>query len=314
MSLPQTTPKFDENATPIVGLPGGQAFFHPGEDCCPTYRNARDLPCGQPCRELVEALWIRYQPSQDPNFLTDARHHFLQRFWEMYLFVTLEDLGMHPQKGQALGPDFYLDIEGRRYWIEAIAPDAGVGEDRVPATHYDPPNEIIARDVPKREILLRYTHALAAKRDKWLGWLAKGVVAPTDGYLVAINGRGCNDFNDGVIPLFIEAFLPFGPLTLLINRNTGQAEDRYFQHSDTVHKQNQAPVSTAPLLDEGYAPISAVIHSLADCGNHPESLGGDFVLLHNPKASVTLPDSAFPWCLQQHFVEDHLVPVEPECP
>lgn len=310
MSGSQPPSKPAENPTSGTVQPGVQAFFQPGEDCCPAYRHVRDLPHCQPYRELVEALWARYQPSQDPNFLTDARQHFLQRFWEMYLFVTLQDQGMNPQKGQALGPDFYLEIDGRRYWVEAIAPDAGEGEDRVPDTRHDPPGEIIVREVPRREILLRYTHALAAKRDKWLGWLARGVVASTDGYLVAIDGRGCNDFHDGVIPLFIEAFLPFGPLTLLINRNTGKAEDRYFQHSDTVHKQNQAPVSTAPLLDESYAPVTAVLHSLVDCGNHPEALGGDFVLLHNPLASVSLPDSAFSWCLQQHFDHDHLVSLE----
>ena len=311
MTLPQNAPTPDGSATPMVGQPGVQAFFRPGDDCCPGYKNVRDLPRCQPYRELVEALWARYQPSQDPHFLPDARQHFLQRFWEMYLFVTLQEQGMNPQKGQALGPDFYLEIEGRRFWVEAVAPDAGQGEDRVPDLWDHPAGEAFGMDVPKREILLRYTNALAVKRDKWLGWLTRGVVEPTDGYLVAIDGRGCNDFLDGVIPMFIEAFLPFGHLTLLINTNTGKTEDRYFQHSDTVRKQNQAPVSTAPLLDESYAPVTAVLHSLVDCGNHPETLGGDFVVLHNPKASVRLPDSGFPWCLQQHFVDNHLESLRP---
>jgi hypothetical protein len=56
--------------------------------------------------------------------------------------------------------------------------------------------------------------------------------------------------------------------------------------------------------------VTAVLHSLVDCGNRPEALGGDFVLLHNPKASVTLPDSAFSRCLQHHFEDDHLVSLE----
>lgn len=300
----------DECSLPREAKPGGQAFFLSGEDCCPAYRHVRDRAHNSVYREFVEFLWARYQPSQDPNFLTDARQHFLQRFWEMYLFVALQEQGLHPQKGQALGPDFYLEIEGRRFWIEAIAPDAGGGEDRVPDPHNDPPGEIIIRDVPKKEILLRYTHALAAKRDKWLGWLAKGVVAPTDGYLVAINGRGFNDFFDGVIPLFVEAFLPFGHLVLMVNKTTLNTDGRYFEYSDTIHKQNQATVSKAPLLDDSYAPLTAVLHSLVDCGNHPEALGGDFLMLHNPKASVIIPDSAFSRCQQFHFQDDHLVTLE----
>jgi hypothetical protein len=228
----------------------------------------------------------------------------------MYLYLTMQERGMNPQKGQGQGPDFYLELEDRRFWVEAIAPEAGDGKDRVPDAYGDLPGEVVVRNVPKREILLRYTNALAAKRDKWIDWINRGIVDPSDGYLVAINGRGCNDFLDGVIPMFIEAFLPFGDLTLVINKTTMKTEGRYFKHSDTVHKHNKAPVSTAPLLDEDYAPVTAVLHSLVDCGNRPEALGGDFVLLHNPKATVTLPDSAFSWCLQQHFEGDHLVSLE----
>ena len=62
-------------------------FFLPGDDCCPAYRNVRDLPRCQPYRDFVEDLWERYQPSQDRHFLNDARQHFLQRFWEMYLYA-----------------------------------------------------------------------------------------------------------------------------------------------------------------------------------------------------------------------------------
>jgi len=300
---------------PAVGTASarpGRSFFLLGDDCCPAYRNVRDLPRCEPYRNLVEALWASFQPSPDPHFLVDAKAHFLQRFWEMYLFVTLRERGMNPQKGKTVGPDFFIEVEGRRYWIEAIAPDAGDGEDRVPGPFYDPPGEVVVRDVPKREIMLRYTHALVSKMEKWPGWVEKGVVNPTDGYVIAIDGRGCNDFLDGVIPLFIEAFLPFGNLTLRLDRATGKEVGRYFEYSDTVHKKSQAPVSTAPLLDPAYGPVSAVLHSLVDCGNHPPRLGGDFTLLHNPIATCPIPDAAFSWCLQQHYREDHLDPIYPD--
>lgn len=302
MCLPQNPPSLDPGIRPDY-----PAFFSLDEDCCRAYRNARDLPHNQAVKDFVELLWARFQPSQDPNFLSDARHHFLQRFWEMYLFVSLQERGLSPKKGEALGPDFYLEVEGRRYWIEAIAPDAGDGANRVPGRVLRE-----AMRVPKTEIILRYTSALAEKRGKWLEWLKKGIVSASDGYIVSINGRLCDEFNGPVIPLFIEAFLPFGPLTVMINKATLKAEDCFFQHSDTVLNKNQAPVSTAPLLEESYAPISAVLHSLVDPWNHPKELGGDFELLHNPKASTRLLDSSFLWCLQQHFVEDHLEPLRPK--
>ena len=92
------------------------------------YKPIRDFPDNKPYRAFVEYLWTRYQPSGDGDafFLTEAKRHFRQRFWEMYLFCSLEDRRLKVHKTTGRGPDFFLEVAGKKYWVEAIAPEAGI--------------------------------------------------------------------------------------------------------------------------------------------------------------------------------------------
>jgi len=57
-------------------------------------------------------------------------------------------------------------------------------------------------------------------------------------------------------------------------------------------------VNTAVFLEPEYAFISAVLHSMVDCINRPDELGGDFQVLHNPIANRPLDPTVFSWCDQ----------------
>ena len=51
----------------------------------------------------------------------DARKHFLERYWEMYLTVALIGSGFVPKRVGNTGPEFFIEVEARRFWVEAIA-------------------------------------------------------------------------------------------------------------------------------------------------------------------------------------------------
>src|SRR5262245_28428217 len=133
-------------------------FFMDGPCKDPGYESTRDHPQGVSYKHFIEELWIRFRPLADRHFREDARDHFLQRFWEMYLGVTLLDRGFDLQRHGDEGPEFYAVVAGRRMWFEAMAPGPGEGPDRVqewaPATS---PSEIRARYVPTEKIILRFT-------------------------------------------------------------------------------------------------------------------------------------------------------------
>jgi hypothetical protein len=272
----------------------GTPFFLEGDAADVGYIATRDHPRGRTAREFCEALWVRYASLADPHFREDARTNFLQRFWEMYLGVTLLDRGIPLQRQGDEGPEFCATLDGRRVWFEAIAPRPGEGPDRVP--------DIIlgeAQYVPTEKILLRLTSALAAKRERYLSAVAKGIIRAEDAYVLALNSRGVPHafLGDGV-PYFVQAFLPFGPLTAHIDTQTLKITKTSYAYRAAVRKANDTEISTRTFLDRDASFCSAVLHSAVDCANHPSELGADFAVLHNPNAAVGIGSALFCWCEQ----------------
>lgn len=51
----------------------------------PFYACIRDNPYRKDARNFVEELWQEYATHAEPGFLEDAKRHFHQKTWEMYL-------------------------------------------------------------------------------------------------------------------------------------------------------------------------------------------------------------------------------------
>ena len=275
------------------------SFFMDGPCNDQGYLNTRDHPRGIGHKQFVEDLWVRFRHLADRHFREDARNHFLQRFWEMYLAVTLLEHGFDLKRYGDEGPEFYTDIGKKRVWFEAIAPGPGVGVDQVPQLIFE---EAEATNVPTEKILLRFTNSLDEKSRKYAAALAKGIVSEEDCYVLAINSRGIRYAPYGnSLPYFIQAFLPIGPLTIGIDTKTRKAIDSFYQYRPTILKFNGSTVSTRPFLDIENSFCSAVLHSGVDCANHPSQFGGDFQVLHNPNAKHPLNAAVIQWCEQFTF-------------
>lgn len=278
------------------------SFFLAGDCNDLGYRNTRDHPRGAMHKAYVEGLWSRFEHLADHHFREDARNHFLERFWEMYLAVTLIEQGFDPQKHGGEGPEYYTDTNSGRIWFEAIAPGPGSGQDQVPQLT---PGE--ASTVPTEQILLRFTHALEEKRKNYTTALSKAIVSPEDSYILAINSRRIRHAPYGnSLPYFIQAFLPIGPLTFAFDKRSNEITDSFYQYRPHVLKMSGVSISTRSFLDDEAAFCSAVLHSGVDCANHPETLGGDFSILFNPKAARPLDPNAFKWCEQFAVKGDEL--------
>ncbi|MEK7101067.1 MAG: hypothetical protein AAB921_03130, partial [Patescibacteria group bacterium] len=65
------------------------SFFSKGDATGTQYIAARDNPRAKLYRDYAEDLWRDFRPYADTLFRDNARHHFHQRFWEMYLGATL---------------------------------------------------------------------------------------------------------------------------------------------------------------------------------------------------------------------------------
>jgi hypothetical protein len=287
-------------------------FFSNGPAVNLDYKAIRDQEHCKPYRDFLEYLWARYDPSGDGNecFLGDAKKNFRQRFWEMYLFCALEDRGIAVQKttDKCGGPDFSFEAAGKKYWVEAIVPGAGSGDDKVPF-----PVLWAGNYVPRDLILLRYTHALSTKFKCWHEkWVDKNIVSSDDGYIVAINGGAIPDADCGwEYPYIIQSLYPVGPFAVKVDSNSLAVSEPYLLREYVMKKQTGELINTAPFTDKKYSPISAVMHSFAGPSSCASPLGYDFILLRNTCVQHPLPIPSLSWCPQYSFQDGELTRTEP---
>ncbi|MDX2084527.1 MAG: hypothetical protein SFZ03_03975 [Candidatus Melainabacteria bacterium] len=181
------------------------------DQCNRFYGAIRDEVENSSHKAFVEALWERYEPICSDNtrqFLNDARIDFIQRFWEMYLGVTLSQLSYwdadkHKSKTKGDGkPDFYLEYENHPIWIEAVAPKSGESPD-----NYSGSTECMAKleqwqnqqDRDDNALFvwsgsadweagaLRISNALSEKQKKIQNYIKKEVIGTNDLVIIAIN-------------------------------------------------------------------------------------------------------------------------------
>ncbi|HEU4684065.1 MAG TPA: hypothetical protein VFS39_06150 [Nitrospira sp.] len=158
---------------------------------------------------------------------------------------------------------------------------------------------------------MRFTNAFSLKQQKHAEGLKKGIIVPEDYYVLAINCQGIPRAAYGnTMPYFVQAFLPIGPLKLSFDSKTFELKDSFYSYRPEVFKANGAPVSTNIFLDEASSFCSAILHSSVDCANYPTKYGGDFAVLHNPRASHPVDVSVFDWCDQWKVRDDMLYRIE----
>ncbi|WP_102958225.1 hypothetical protein [Mangrovicella endophytica] len=228
-------------------------------------------------------------------------HAYWQQLSEVLLAHQLTAVGITFSHRRA-GPDFRIDDGGRRIWIEVITPTpANVPEAWLRA-------EINGvRNFPHQEILLRWTAAIKAKAEVLLGnsdgagYLASGIVAPEDAYVVAVNGRLLRSYDgmfgalEGIsqFPFAVEATMAVGPLQVRIDRETLQASTPEHQQRHLIHKPRGMPVPADTFLDGRFSPISAIWATDIDefsLLNRP----ADMVAVHNPQARNPIPVGLLP--------------------
>ncbi len=257
----------------------------------------------QKCRDFVEFLWKNYAAFADKNFLTDARHHFHQRFWEMYLSVTFMQRGYEVTKTPDESPDICIQLGERKLWIEAVAPGPGTGVDKIPEPEHGKVNW-----VPTDQITLRYLQAFDAKFKNYQKYLEKDIVSRDDIFVIAIN---CNKvphaYFGSTVPYHVQALLPFGPPNVIIDVKTDSIVETGYSLKDMVLKNSGSKVEKKAFTDPKFAGVSAVMNAIHEVGGYTmnkENLGLDFDILHNPLSINPLAANTIQWA-RNRYVEDH---------
>lgn len=278
-------------------------FFNSGHASDEEYILLRDDSRYSKAKARIEQLWTVHEHYADKpkQFLQDAKCQLHQRIWEMILTNTFKTRGYSPKKVSDAGPEFFMEISGKKFWVEAIAPGPGTGADAVPP----PPSPIVpgesneddqCYDPPYEKIELRLTSALATKLEKYEKDQREGRILPDDGYILAINGnKAVNGWQAAadIIPSIIKAVLPFGPEFVSWNPKTKEIVESGYSYRPEISNKNEKPVTTCWLQNERFKGITLIVYSEYGILNLPEKMGSEFHFVHNPLANHPIPEGVF---------------------
>lgn len=246
-------------------------------------------PDHKPTRSFVFDSWKSFdeQGLAKGNFVSDLvsgeDSKLFQRLWEVVLALHLRKQGFNIQSHES-GPDFSFEIDGKKVWVEAIAPEP-----------CDAIKERYNRQgglVPHEQILLRWTSALANKRKRFLEYQNKGIVQSNDICIIAINGHMLHEAR-GIsrLPYAVEAVFPIGPLAVGINKQTSECSDPYHSERRFVRKLSGANVPTDSFLNQENHYISTVV-GCSNCWT-PLPEYHEMSIVHNPFADNRFPYKRF---------------------
>ena len=253
----------------------------------------------QQLHDQIEVMWATYEPYADPDFPQGFARDVDGRFWEMYLGCTLIEAGrtllpVADRQRQGGQPDLCVLDEGRRIWIEAIAPDEGApGPDQI--VRPIPMNQgggLVA--APIRQAQLRTSGAFWTKAQKIARYIEQGVIAPEDSRIVAISASRFGVYvAEQPLPLIMTTLFPIGDAYITIDRATGDVVEEGF-HAAPLIARERNPIPRTAFLDERFADVSGVIWSRVGLGNLSRQVR-PITYLHNPLAQVPLPTNWGVW-------------------
>ncbi len=252
----------------------------------------------------------------EPNAITDLcsenTSKYRQRLSEVLLFNLLLSKGLTPTCNSH-GPDFLIEKDGRKIWIEVVTPEPkGLPEDWTNGAMGK------AIETPNKEILLRWTNAIDEKLKKLIGrqnaktgkikpgYLQKSIVGPNDSYVIAVNGIDLRwhwvfPNLDGIsqYPFAVEAVFGIGPIQIHIDRKTLKSTHRDRQIRDSIQKGNNQNVPVGIFIDSGpfmqneFKRVSAIWALDVD---EMYAVGRErpMVVVHNPMAKFPIEEMLLP--------------------
>lgn len=229
-------------------------------------------------KEHCEELWRSFEPFADKHFLSEFPLHFHERWFEMYLTVSLLRLGLDIQCPKP-GPDILLTSGSRRIWIEAVCATSGQKgfPDSVPELV---PGKLM--DVPKDPYVLRIRNSLDQKARIFSNYIKNRIVGQDDITVVAISVWSAGLWPQDMLACMPRSLYGIGDPILEYDKVTGeQVGSRYEMMTEIRKRSSGSPVVVQPFTDGSVPHISAVLASWANVVSLPKRLGDDCILYPN---------------------------------
>lgn len=249
-------------------------------------------------RDLCDEHWQRFQQLADREFPARFPFEFQQRWFEMYLGVSLLDMGLDVSAPKP-GPDLRVQRNGLTVWFEAVVPHGGapMHPDAVPEPPVPPRGaQPIARRIPTHEIALRIAQAIRRKIERFDGYRAEGRVDAADACVIAISVRSIPDAWLDLTDHLHRTLYGIGDHYVTFHRDAREDSPAdWGRHAiEELVRSGGAAEDAIPMVRLENASISAVLGSTVDACNLLARLGDDFVLCPHVEPNVPLPAGLLP--------------------
>ena len=246
-----------------------------------------------------EDLWCDFSEHADRQFLVEFPLHFHQRWFEMYLTVSLIRMGLKVKCPNS-GPDIFLNLGGKRIWIEAVCATEGLPgkPDSVPPTEYGK-----VQEVPIKQYVTRIRNSLDEKERKFREYKKKGIFKCGDYQVIAFNGGGISGLLGKLDVCMMRSLYGIGDMFVTFNKTSGTFGKTGHQSILTIAKTSGAEIGVQPFVDGSMKHVSSALASCANAYNPSTSLCADIVLYPNLSCSNPLPGSMLPAAQEWSFTE-----------
>lgn len=248
------------------------------------YARIRDYEKDSSVKNQIEKFWKKFETYAPPKYLEklQSEGNFHQRWWEMFLGVGLLNLNFKIEtSSREEVPDFLINSNSQKIWIEAVAPNIGSNNDALP--------EFLegVHKLPEVEFLLRLTNSLNSKLDVFNNYREKNLVSDNDYCIIAVSSCALNQYGG------LMNFPAPAPLKILAGAgNLVLAKDsNYLQYRTKIYKSSGSQVKTNLFYLNEYSKICAVLYSHSDPLNSPDKPETTFQLFLNPFNPSTVSSS-----------------------
>lgn len=241
-----------------------------------------------PLRERIIELFRFLDGLEDPNFEQQLEQDPHAALWEMMIAKILKSEGYQPTRSTDGGPDFVVEKDGKRIFIEARCP--GPGDDGKPDTVQPIVYGTgIAPKIPEAQIVLRICGALRDKKEQYDQYLKDGKISEGDLCVIAICSSKIDRAAKLWPPAIMRATHGLGNPYVIFGRGEGGVGGG-IESCESIPKANGCEIDTTFFLSKDNSLISAVLYS--ECSffysDSDFNLFGESMLIHNPKAHVSL--------------------------
>jgi hypothetical protein len=239
-----------------------------------------------PLRRRIVELFSYLDGLEDSHFEQQLDRDPNARLWEMMVAKILKLEGYYPNSTDH-GPDFVIEKDGKKIFIEAISPGPGdeANPNTVPPITHGAPT---AQAVPVAQIVLRIRSALKEKKQRYTQYLKERIVSTSDVCIIAVSSSKLSPRANLWPPAIMRAthgvgnrYIVFGPGEEVVGEGIESCE--------SIPKVNGQEIDTRFFLSDENSLISAVLYSDCSFFSSVFDLFNESMIIHNPKARVPLP-------------------------